>query len=121
MSKRLRDKKITIYKRKTIDDGSLMPDVVYDPIHPGKIWAYVRQVSDEEIFKAGGDYSRKSMLFEIAWRDDVKPEGYFVEYKGTFYNVKKMDTFEGYKDTIKLIGDSFISQPKASEILEYNK
>ena len=37
------------------------------------------------------------VLFTISWRDDIKPVTNFLSYKGVFYNITCIDTFEGYK------------------------
>ena len=96
-----------------------MPKMKYVPIHSCRLWAYVRQTSGTEVFYASGEYSSESMVFEIAWRDDVESLGHFVEYKGIFYDIKRVDTFEGYKGSITITADKLVSQPKPEEFMSY--
>lgn len=120
MAVKLRDKKITIYKGKNVQGNGLMPDLHYVPIHSGKLWAYVRQTSEEEVRNTAGEYSRESIVCVIAWRTGIDSSLLYVEYKGVFYDVKRVDTYEGYKDTITLTCDKMAHQPKADKIESYS-
>ena len=119
MKGKVRDKKITIYQQRNVAENGEMPKMKYVPIHSGRLWAYVRQTSADEVFNSAGEYSRESMVFEIAWKDDVKAVGHFVEYKGIFYDIKRVDTFEGYKGNITITADKMVSQPKPEEFMSY--
>lgn len=119
MKGKVRDKKIVIYQQRNVAENGEMPKMKYVPIHSGRLWAYVRQTSGTEVFYASGEYSSESMVFEIAWRDDVESVGHFVEYKGIFYDIKRVDTFEGYKDSITITADKMASQPESENILTY--
>ena len=116
---KLRDKKITIYRQVEVGESGFMPVMAYKPIHRGTLWAYVRQTSGTEVFYSSGEYSNESMVFTIAWRNDIIVETDFIMYKGVFYNIKRVDTFEGYKDTITLTCDKCLHQPEAEDILPF--
>jgi len=45
-------KKITIYRAEDFSEPGNMLVMGYKPIHPGKLLAYVRQLSGQEIFAA---------------------------------------------------------------------
>lgn len=120
MARGLKDKKITIYKETNIGEPGRLPKRSYKPIHPGKLWAYVRQLSQKELFYASGDYTQETTLFEINWRSDVIPLEHFVEYQGTFYEIKRIDTYEGYKDVIKITASEVMSQPDSDNVFPYD-
>ena len=120
MAVKLRDKKITIYKGQTVDAGGLMPDLHYVPIHSGRLWAYVRQTSEMEVRNTAGEYSMESIVVTFAWRTGLDSALLYVEYNGVFYDVKRVDTYEGYKDTITLTCDKMTYQPKADKIESYS-
>lgn len=117
---KLRDKKITIYRQKDMSEPGGMPKMKYQPIHPGKLWAYVRQTSGTEVFYSSGEYSNESMIFTIGWREDIITLEDFVEHKGVFYNIRRVDTYEGYKDAITLTCDRMTSQPESESIVDYH-
>ena len=100
----VKDKKITILDE--LETGEV--DEFGDPIKdwlpkPGaiNIWAYFRHLSGREFFAAKAVNSKEEVLFEINWRNDL--ETYMrVLYKGKQYYITRIDTFEGYKNDIKI-------------------
>ena len=48
----LKDKKIILYKKSTVKDSAGFATTKYAPIHPGRIWAYARQLSANEYYAA---------------------------------------------------------------------
>ena len=115
----LKDKKITIYKRVMTNDEWGNQIIKYQPIHPGKLWAYVRQLSATEYFAAAQVQNKEEMLFTVNWRPDITPKMY-IEYKGVWYDIKRVDTFEGYKESLHLYASEMIHAPDEKEILPYN-
>ena len=59
------------------------------------------------------------VLFTISWRDDIKPVTNFLSYKGVFYNITCIDTFEGYKQDLKIYASWLTSQADPDKILEW--
>ena len=51
--KPLKDKKITIYAEITDENGTGYTEIKYRPIHPGTVWAYMRDMSAREYYAAG--------------------------------------------------------------------
>lgn len=99
----LKDKKISI-----IAYRELGRDEYNDPIHEWgaiengeNIWAYVRQLSGREIFAAAQVQAEEEMLFVVNWRDNVDTSCQ-IEYKGLKYDITRIDTYEGYKDDLKI-------------------
>lgn len=99
---RMKDKKITIWGATYgIDEWGNQVEIP-GPIPGGEnIWAYVRHASGSEYYGAAGVQQKVEMIFEINWRDDIEPN-MEIEYKGERYNITRIDTFEDYKDTIRI-------------------
>lgn len=112
----LKDKKIILYKKTTVKDSAGFSTTKYIPIHAGKLWAYVRQLSANEFYAAKAVQQTEEMLFTVNWRDDVSAADCFVEYKGVFYNIMRVDTFEGYKEDLKVYAARLATQPKPGDI-----
>ena len=116
----LKDKKITIYKKVMTEDEWGNQRVSYQPIHPGKLWAYVRQLSATEYFAAAAVQNKEEMLFTVNWRPDITPQMY-IEYKGVWYDIKRVDTFEGYKENLHLYASQTIRPPSENSIIPYGE
>ena len=116
MKRLLKDKKITIYEYAQIPDGYGGSTSGYTPI-ASPLWAYVRQTSGKEYYQAMQVDVKEEMLFAINYRDDITTALY-IKYKDVFYNITRVDTFEGYKDDLKLYATTMEKQPSSSEIIE---
>ena len=115
----LKDKKIIIYKKYSIKDSAGFATIIYKPIHPGRLWAYTRQLSASEYYASAALQQKEEMFFTVNWREDVNAADCFIEYKGIFYNITRVDTFEGYKDDLKLYASRLASQPKPGDVFEW--
>jgi hypothetical protein len=60
------------------------------------------------------------MFFTINWRQGVNAADCFIEYRGVFYDITRVDTFEGYKEDLKLYAALLASQPKPGDILPWD-
>jgi len=114
----LKDKKIIVYSKNTIKDSEGFSTTKYKPIHAGRLWAYVRQLSASEFFAAKAVQQSEEMLFILNFRADLTAL-LFIEYRGVFYNITRVDTFEGYKEDLKVYAARLATQPKAGDILEF--
>ena len=112
----LKDKKIILYKKSTVKDSEGFSTTKYKPIHPGRVWAYVRQLSAGEFFAAQAVQQSEEMLFVVNWRDDINPADCFIEYRGIFYNITRVDTYEGYKQDLKTYAAKAATQPKPGDV-----
>ena len=45
----------------------------------------------------------------------------YVRYKDIFYKITRIDTYEGYKDDLKLYASLYASQPGAGSIIEWEE
>ena len=97
----VKDKKVIIYNETEVQDDIGNWVTAYQPIHPGSLWAYARQLSQKEYFAAGTAGYKEDMQFIINWRRDIKP-GMLIYYRETWYVIDRVDTFEGYKGDIRL-------------------
>lgn len=119
---RLKDKKIVLYE--SIWGQSPIGDTIttYKPMHPGKLWAYVRQLSGQERYAAMALQIVEETLFVINWRKDLSTadaaRGLYLEHNGCWYNITRIDTFEGYKQDLQLYG-KLRQEPDESDILPY--
>jgi SPP1 family predicted phage head-tail adaptor len=109
----LKDKKIILYRAEHIKDKDGFSTAKYTPLHSGRLWAYVRQLSAGEIYAARAVHQTEEMLFTINWRGDVTPDCY-IEYRGIFYNITRVDTFEGYKEDLKIYAAKLATQQGAA-------
>ena len=98
----LKDKKIVLHRKERIKDSAGFGVDKYIPIHEGKLWAYVRQLSAKEFYSAKAVQQTEEMLFTINWRNDINAADTFIEYKGVMYDITRIDTFEGYKEDLKI-------------------
>ena len=117
---KLKDKKIILYKSVGVNSGGFVT-YTYEPIHPGALWAYVRQTSASEFFAAAAHQMKEEMLFVVNWRADLSfPSGasLYVKYKGIWYDIERADTFEGYKQDVSLYAKT-MSTPNAYKIRLY--
>jgi len=110
--KRVKDKKIIIYTRKNGE---------YYPLHPGQLWAYVRQLSGDEMYKAKQSFREEDIQFVVNYRADYSDWDH-IGYRGKFYNITRVDTYEGYKTDLTIYANSVRGgQPDASEVHEWNE
>ena len=118
---RHKDKKIIIYKRTSTQDADGYPAEAYTPVHPNKLWAYVRQQSASEYYAASAVQITEDMLFVVNWRADLITDqtlSLFILYNGLWYNVQRIDTFEGYKEDLQIYG-MLVREPDAGDIKPY--
>lgn len=118
---RHKDKKIIIYKVTHEQDSYGYGVETFTPIHPNKLWAYVRQQSASEYYAAHAVQITEDMLFVINWRADITTFDtltLYILYKGLWYNVQRIDTFEGYKEDLQIYG-KLVRTPDAGSIQPY--
>ena len=115
MGRLLKDKKIIIYRKEGGQGG--FDRATYKPIHPGKLWAYTRQLSAKELWSSQAQSFPEERLFAVGWRNDLYP-GMLVQYRNDWYHVVRVDPFEDYKEDIKMYVKTG-SKPVDGDILAY--
>lgn len=113
----IKDKKIVIYKSKSVRNDKGQPITKWFPIHPGSLWAYTRQLSAKEYFAAAAVNYQETIFFTINWRGDITTTMQIL-YKGNWYAITRIDTFEGYKSDLKVYVKT-TTAPNAADILPY--
>lgn len=98
---KFKDKKIRIITYTSIQDEYGFPENTYKPLHPGKLWAYYRHMSAREFYAAMSMQAEEEVIFVINWRDDITTSMY-IEYDGKYYDINRIDNFEGYKSDITI-------------------
>lgn len=97
----LKDKKIEIQRYESTYIPGEGQTSQWTSIHEGKLWAYYRQLSGNEVFAAAQVAHIEEVLFIVNWRNDIKP-GLKILYNGNEYEVARVDDFEGYKNDLKI-------------------
>ena len=59
------------------------------------VWAYFRQLSGDEIYRITTQ-TEATVMFLINYRSDITTEN-VIKYRGTLYNITRVDVYEGYK------------------------
>lgn len=104
MSKKLKDKKIIIYESIEDTDPWGFPIEGYKPIHPGKLWAYTRQLSAKEFYASAQVNVNEDRLFTVNWIsiNPLEAKNLYILYNGLWYEVTRIDTYEDYKKDINI-------------------
>ena len=66
--------------------------------------------------------TEEEILFSVNWRADLVMEdclSFFIRYKGLWYDVTRVDTYEGYKSDIRLYAKTMQNAPEAEDIKTY--
>ena len=58
----------------------------------------------------------EEILFILNWTSLIDMNC-FVEHKGVFYDVKRVDTFEGYKRDLRVYAGRLQTQPKPDDVV----
>lgn len=98
---KLKDKKIRIIAFTSTTNEHGFSTEEWRPIHSGKLWAYYRQLSGSEFYASAMVNAAEEVVFTVNHRTDVTTE-MLVEYGGKFYDIKRIDNYEGYTDDISL-------------------
>jgi SPP1 family predicted phage head-tail adaptor len=93
---KLKDKKIQIFDYSYYTDDNGFGIEEWRPIHSGRLWAYYRQLSGKEFFAAATVNQTEDVVFTINWRADLTTD-MIIKYNGRYYNITRIDDFEGYK------------------------
>ena len=98
---KLKDKQIEILRVTHTKDADGFAAESYEPIHRGRLWAYFRHLSGQEIHASGATFNTEQVLFVINWRRDVTSRE-VVRFGGVLYDITRVDGFEGYREDISL-------------------
>lgn len=121
MGKHLKDKKINLYKSvRVAKDKEGFGTRRWEPIHPGSLWAYTRQLSAREFYEAAAQQFQEERLFVVNWHRDIVP-GMVVRYRDNWYEITRIDPLEDYKADVKLYVKEAVggNRPRDEELQPY--
>lgn len=90
-----KDKKVKLITRSSTQDRYGNYIDVYRYITNRTLWAYTNQLSQDQTFQAAAYGDSETRLFVLNYRDDLKIYD-FVEYKGKYYSITRLDTTDDY-------------------------
>lgn len=95
---KLKDKKIDIMGVEYVTDkyGNRRKETVT----LATVWAYFRQLSGDEIYRVTTQ-TEETVMFRINYRSDISTDN-IINYRGTLYNITRVDVYEGYKNDLTL-------------------
>lgn len=90
-----KDKKVKLITKYSYRDSIGQWISGYKYLSNSSFWAYTNQLSQDQTFQAAtyGDFETR--LFVLNYRDDLKIYD-FVEYKGKYYSITRLDTTDDY-------------------------
>ena len=97
----LKDKKVKLVTKYSEKNPYGSYVTYYKYLSNKELWAYARQLSQDQVFEAKTYGEDESRFFVINNRSGLKI-GDFVEYKGKYYTITRLDTTDDYN------GDLFI-------------
>lgn len=112
-----KDKQVKLIRRTAQSNAGGYAKTTYQYI-TGSIWAYTRQLSQDQKYAAHAYMTDEERYFVVGYRNDLKLYD-IVEYKGVFYSITRLDTEDDYNTDLFIYvekakpGDT----PKAAEIL----
>ena len=90
-----KDKQIRIVGRYTSQTPGGFATAHYKYLVEGSLWAYTRQLSQDQIFQAMAYGEAETRLFVLNHRSDLKLY-YIIEYKGKYYTITRIDSDDDY-------------------------
>ena len=90
-----KDKQIKIVGRYTSQTPGGYPTARYKYLVDGFLWAYTRQLSQDQIFQAQAYGEAETRLFVLNHRTDLRLY-YIIEYKGKYYTITRIDSEDDY-------------------------
>lgn len=89
-----KDKQIKLIKRTAASNAGGYAKVTYRYL-TGLIWAYTRQLSQDQTYAAHAHMTEEERYFVVNYRNDLVLYD-LVEYKGVFYSITRLDTQDDY-------------------------
>lgn len=90
-----KDKKVKLMKGTTTRDKYGNSVRAYRYLTAAAIWAYARQLSQDQKFAAAQYGDHETRLFVLNYRTDLEVYD-FIEYRGEFYEITRLDTQDDY-------------------------
>lgn len=107
--RKLKDKKIMIYKYINGKDSSGFPIRGYmpvvDPNTTSSLWAYFRQLSATLFYASSTTNIKEECIFIVNWLSFLTPDKadtFYISYNNLLYKVTRIDPYEDYKRDLSL-------------------
>ena len=95
-----KDKKVKLIKQREEQDEYGAPYTAYVYITPPDgIWAYAKQLSQQQIFECRQFGENETRLFVLNYRNDITLYD-LVEYRGHYYSITRLDTKDDYRNEL---------------------
>lgn len=91
----MKDKKVKLIKKYSRRDSIGQTIRGYKYITNKSVWAYARQLSQDQVFQAAAYSVAENRFFVLNYRSDLAVYD-FIEYKGKFYTITRLDTKDDY-------------------------
>ena len=91
----MKDKKVKLIKKYSRRDSIGQTIRGYKYITNKSVWAYARQLSQDQVFQAAAYSVAENRFFVLNYRNDLAVYD-FIEYKGKFYTITRIDTKDDY-------------------------
>lgn len=91
-----KDKKVKLITKSTTYDAYGNEIEAYKYISNKSFWAYATQLSQSQTFEAATYGDDENRFFVLNYRDDLNIYD-FVEYRGKYYSITRLDTKDDYK------------------------
>lgn len=91
-----KDKKCRLIKSVSSQNAYGSWTTSYQYSTPGEIWCYANQLSQSQTFEASQYGEDETRIFVFNYREDIELYS-FIEYKGKYYTVTRVDTKDDYK------------------------
>ena len=91
-----KDKKCRLIKSVSTQNAYGSWTTSYQYATPGEIWCYANQLTQSQTFEAKTYGDDETRIFVFNYREDIEVYS-FIEYKGRFYTVTRVDTKDDYK------------------------
>lgn len=117
-----KDKQVKLIKRTATNNAGGYARVTYQYMTEGSIWAYTRQLSQDQMYAARAYMTQEERFFVVNYRNDLKLYD-MVEYKGVFYSITRLDTQDDYNTELFIYVEKAKpgDYPKADQILPYEE
>lgn len=96
-----KDKKVKLITKSSTQNAYGSYVTTYKYISNNSFWAYATQLSQSQVFEAATYGDDETRFFVLNYRNDLKIYD-FVEYKGKYYTITRLDTKDDYN------GDLFV-------------
>lgn len=118
----MKDKQIKLIKRTAASNAGGYARVTYQYMTEGFIWAYTRQLSQDQMYAAHAHMTEEERFFVVNYRNDLKLYD-MVEYKGVFYSITRLDTQDDYNTDLFIYVEKAKpgDYPRAGSILPYEE